>query len=205
MRRRRNERRLSLLKAAAALTIPQRYLQAIESGDFQRIPLGYRRLYLRDYARWLGIDEKHALALFRRDYPGAKAASRSFLPPRKNCLIRRLFTNWQFVSITAFILLIIGYLGLEYYLFQRPPDLTLLPLPKKVHSPFIMVKGQAHRAITLKLNNRLLLLDEDGNFKRKVILMKGENWLYFEAVSPSGKKMVLKKEIVFQPQVDTIK
>ena len=199
LQRRRRERRLSLFKAAAALAIPRRYLQAIEAGNFQFIPPGYRQLYLRDYAHWLGIDEKHALALFRRDYSSVKDADHPSRAFPKNRWVHKLLANWQLVTIMAFTLLIAGYLGLEYYLFQRPPGLSLQPLPAEVHKPFVVIQGQARRAVTLKLNDKLLLLDEDGNFKKKMMLIKGENWFYLKAVSPSGSETELKKKIVFRP------
>ncbi len=195
---RRRRRHLGLRRAAAALAIPERYLRAIEAGEFQKIPAGYRQLYIRDYARWLGLNEDNALALFRRDFRGG-AFNHSFLKDRFLSSWGRLLANWQALFLIGFISLLAAYLGFEYYRFQRPPAISLGRLPAVTANQTLVVRGSVSRAIVLRLNDQPLFLDKDGHFQKKVILTKGDNWLYLEAVSPAGKKVEMKRKVVFRP------
>jgi cytoskeleton protein RodZ len=48
---------LELTAVEAATMIPVRYLDALENEEFERLPAGpYRRSFLREYARYLGLD-----------------------------------------------------------------------------------------------------------------------------------------------------
>ncbi len=198
LRQRRRQRHLGLGRAAAELAIPEHYLRALENGDFQKIPAGYRRLYLRDYARLLGLNEEHALALYRRDFRGSKTV-RPLLREQFFSSWEKLLANWQQLFLIAFIFLLAAYLGFEYYRFQRPPSLVLRPLPQVSHQPTVMVEGTARRAAIVRLNGQPLILDENGHFQKKAVLLKGDNWLDLEAISPAGKKVELKKKVVFRP------
>ncbi len=194
----RRRRHLGLNRAAESLAIPEHYLRAIESGDFQKIPAGYRQLYIRDYARWLGLNGDHALALFRRDFRGGKT-ERFFLKEHFFSSWSKLLANWQALFLVGFVLLLVIYLGFEYYRFQRPPAVNLNYLPAITSNQTLIIKGRAYRTVVLRFNGQPLLLDEKGHFQKKVMLVKGDNWLSIEAVSPAGKKIRLRKKIVFRP------
>jgi cytoskeletal protein RodZ len=59
-------RGLSLDEIARATHITMRYLQAIERGDFDKLPGGiYTRSYIRQYARAAGCDEAMLLDRYR--------------------------------------------------------------------------------------------------------------------------------------------
>ena len=56
LRQVREQRKISLERAAEASRIRLRVLAAIESGDTETIPTVYLRGYVRNYARFLGVD-----------------------------------------------------------------------------------------------------------------------------------------------------
>jgi cytoskeleton protein RodZ len=72
----RRERGISLHQIAAATKISVRSLQAIEEGDFRKLPGGiYNTSYIRQYARAIDVDECELIALYKEST--AIAADRS--------------------------------------------------------------------------------------------------------------------------------
>jgi cytoskeletal protein RodZ len=73
----RKNRGISLEQIAASTKIGVRSLQAIERGDFQKLPGGiYSTSYIRQYARAIDYDESALLALYHRE-SGAGTSSRT--------------------------------------------------------------------------------------------------------------------------------
>jgi len=84
----RKERGISLHQIATATKISVRSLQAIEEGDFRKLPGGiYNTSYIRQYARAVDVDECELVAVYEesRTPPAAKPEAREkslkrFLP-----------------------------------------------------------------------------------------------------------------------------
>src|SRR5678815_5701857 len=63
----REERGIPLREISDETRISIRYLEAIESGDFKRLPGGiFNRSFVRAYARCIGYDEKEAIEGYAR-------------------------------------------------------------------------------------------------------------------------------------------
>ena len=64
----RKNRGISLEQIAQSTKIGVRSLEAIERGDFQKLPGGiYSTSYIRQYARAIDYDERALLELYRRE------------------------------------------------------------------------------------------------------------------------------------------
>jgi cytoskeletal protein RodZ len=64
----RRNRGISLEQIAASTKIGVRSLQAIERGDFRKLPGGiYNTSYIRQYARAIDYDESAILAVYHRE------------------------------------------------------------------------------------------------------------------------------------------
>lgn len=80
----RQQRGISLETIAAATKLSVRHLEAIESGEFGRLPGGiYNTSYIKQYARAIDFDEADLLAYYR-DFcnPAASANETRRTPPR---------------------------------------------------------------------------------------------------------------------------
>ena len=61
----RQKKGISLEKIAQATKLSVRHLEAIEAGEFKRLPGGiYNTSYIRQYARAIGFDEADLLAYY---------------------------------------------------------------------------------------------------------------------------------------------
>jgi cytoskeleton protein RodZ len=82
--RAREARGLTLEDAERDTRISRRYLQALETEQFEAIPAPvYARGFLRSYSQYLGLDPQEALALFPRDeeHVAAQAAAQAQARP----------------------------------------------------------------------------------------------------------------------------
>jgi cytoskeletal protein RodZ len=65
LKRKREERGVELTQIAEATRISVRFLRAIEENDFKSLPGGlFTRSFIRAYARYVGMDENAAVALY---------------------------------------------------------------------------------------------------------------------------------------------
>jgi cytoskeleton protein RodZ len=84
----RKEKGISLNQIATATKISIRSLQAIEEGDFRKLPGGiYNTSYIRQYARAIDVDERELIAFYEESIAGAsnrpessKGSMNRFLP-----------------------------------------------------------------------------------------------------------------------------
>ena len=71
----RRNRGITLEQIAESTKISIRSLQAIEQGDFRKLPGGiYNTSYIRQYARAIDYDESAILALYHREMAPREAA-----------------------------------------------------------------------------------------------------------------------------------
>jgi len=79
----RKNRGISLEQIAASTKIGVRLLEAIEQGDFRKLPGGiYNTSYLRQYARAIDYDEAELLAAYNQCVGPPEAAVRPDRPKR---------------------------------------------------------------------------------------------------------------------------
>ena len=65
LKRRREEKKISLQEMSDATRIGIRFLQAIEADDYSALPGGiYSRSFIKAYARFVKMDEEEALGRF---------------------------------------------------------------------------------------------------------------------------------------------
>src|SRR5512143_2651764 len=71
LRRRREERGVSLAEIAEATRIGTRFLKAIETDNFSILPGGiFTRSFIRAYAKHVGLNEDNAIALYLQQVSG---------------------------------------------------------------------------------------------------------------------------------------
>src|ERR1700682_888206 len=82
--------------------VREKFLQAIESGDYQSLPgTVYTKGFLRNYAGYLSLDAEEMLALYTGERGGSEPA-RSFAPMRP--LVKRSFIFTPTVLVPVLVL-----------------------------------------------------------------------------------------------------
>jgi hypothetical protein len=190
----RENRHLTLGEVAAALSINERYLKAIEADDQAALPPGvYTRQFRKSYAAYLGITDaawaradKEAIDdPFSRRVP----AARYFLAIPK--LVRNLI-------IAAGIAIFIGYLGYYASTVTAPPLITLSEpvADQTVETDTIAVRGATDPEAEVRINNELILSTPDGSFSTIVNLRPGINTITITVKRRFGRSATAVRKIL---------
>lgn len=174
------------------IKVPVKYLEAIENEQINCFPQEpYCSLIIKDYADYLGLNGTDVLAIFRRDFEQKRksksTAKTSFAFTPKFTFI---------VSVITVVLLFSTYLISEYYKFHQPPKLKInWPLETTLSSSTFDVTGTTDAESTIRINDDLILVNNDGTFEKKIPLSSGDNKIIIESTSPNGKKTIEEKII----------
>lgn len=182
----RKEKDLTLDQIVDKIKVPLSFLRALEDEDYQQLPEGlYPSLYVRKYANFLELDEEKMLAFFRRDYikkeESKKLSLSSFAWGQK----------WvKYVGVGFIISIFLMYLGYQYWTYVRPPGvkINLVNSPEQGN----VLKGKTNPQATLKINEEVVLLNDDGTFTYPV--SQGRKEFQIEVISPSGRSRQFKKQ-----------
>lgn len=198
LRSQREQLGVTLEQATEDTRIRAKFLQAIESGDYQSLPgTVYTKGFLRNYAGYLNLDPEEMLALYTGERGGTEPA-RSFAPMRP--LVKRSFiftpTVLAPVFVLAGILLFVGYVYYQFTNFAVAPHVDITDPPGDAVSQIAeyTVKGKTNPdgRITVRVSPGLDTINDvrparDGTFSAVVPLKPGPNHVEVQVLDPSGK------------------
>lgn len=167
--------------------IPLKFLKAFEQellSDFPDEP--YCSLMLREYASYLGLKPDDIISIFRRDYANKTNQNSESKP--------FVTFNPQFTytaSIVVLIAIFATYLISEYVKFNRPPNLVV-NWPES-YSKIVEVTGTTDVESTIKVNQDLVVVDQNGSFIKKLELATSEAKITVVSTSPAGKTTTQEK------------
>ena len=127
LREAREAQGISIAQAAAETRILQRYLAALENGDYQHLPGDiYARGFVRNYASYLGLPQDEMVEIYRRER-GTSEPIR-VMPVTSAPRIRGVFIP-SFFGVFFVVLTLIGLTYLLLSATNRIGDSALMPLP----------------------------------------------------------------------------
>jgi cytoskeletal protein RodZ len=212
LRLKREQMGVTLPQAAEDTRIREKFLQAIESGDYQSLPgTVYTKGFLRNYAGYLSLDAEEMLALYTGERGGSEPA-RTFAPMRP--LVKRSFiftpTVLVPVAVLAGVVLFLGYIYYQFTNFAVAPrvDITDPPGDAVSQSAEYTVKGKTNPdgRITVRVSPGLETINDvhparDGTFTVTVPLKPGPNHIEVQVLDPAGKLAQASRTIQLNPAV----
>jgi cytoskeleton protein RodZ len=125
---------LARADVAQRLHMSASQVEAIESGDYARLPRGpFLRGFTRNYARLLGLDAEALVSLLAEDAPREKAPI--IVVPSQNIrfdpLGHRLSSPYVKAAGIAAALLVLGFAAMYWWLFIRPQAPATTTVVKK--------------------------------------------------------------------------
>lgn len=187
------EQDISLAEAQEATKIQSKYLEILESGDWEKLPGDiYAKAWIRLYADFLGLEVSGLLT----DYKIEKSMS-SKLVRINQPIKRRDFSRYNILkprilklsAIAILVLALLGYLGWELNNIIRPPSIFIAEPGNnfKTSDNSVVIKGHTEPEVTLTINHELVLLDGEGNFSETINLVIGLNNLEINAKKKHSK------------------
>lgn len=194
----------SLEQVEAATKIRAKFLEAIESDDYSKLPsLAYAKGFVKNYSTYLGLDSDTVLAFFRRQ---TSEIPRSTLLPKG--MTEPLNKPWFYLTPGRFLGVVIAtlatlflfYFGVQYRQLNQSPRLTI-ESPKDqtmTTDKRVDVLGQTDPDATVSVNGFSVVVRSDGKFFSQVTLEPGVNTLTVVATSRFGKATTLTRTVGLQ-------
>jgi cytoskeletal protein RodZ len=196
------QKKLTIDEIAKATRIKPVFLQAIERGEYDKLPSpAYAIGFVRNYADYLGLPKAEITALFRREFDEKKAYKvlPDSLVKTKEFPIKRLQIQQSIFVIIFFLVLLAGYLLFQYRFAYLAPALTIDSIKQSVNSQEVTISGITDSNATVTINNEPAIVGNTGKFLKKIILFPGKTAVTISAKNRMGKETVLRREIEVKP------
>ena len=135
LRQAREDLKLSSLDVARELNITQSFVEAIESGNLERLPnLAYVRGYCASYALYVGVDKSRVLDIFDNkpsspSIPATKAQRKKVYVNKDEKLKQFLALNSAKILTVLIVVTVVGLGGVIWYLWSSDAALPSASLP----------------------------------------------------------------------------
>ncbi len=181
------DQKLSIKDIVKGTKIPEEYIRAIETDKFEDLPDGvYAQLYVKKYAEFLNLAPEKVAAIFRRDYQEEDNSSRF---PFQNF---NFFSKWQgYIFGGILVVVFVGYLVYQYLNFVRPPGIKINRV--ELTSQGWVVEGKTSSQATLKIDDQIVNIDENGKFSYTA--NRDDNELEMVVQSPAGQTREVTKTL----------
>lgn len=190
------KKKYSLNRVEEITKIKKQFIDLIEKQRWSSLPpfptvFGF----VSSLSTSLGIDEKMAVAVLRRDYPPKKLS----INPKPDMASK---FSWNpkltfAIGIATVLILIFGYLGFIYTKFISSPDLKI-ESPKEgqiVSGREVLVFGSTGSDAKIEVNNQPVLVDENGKFSVNIEVTAETKEIVVRAISRSGKTTEIKRTV----------
>jgi cytoskeletal protein RodZ len=206
LKARRQALRLSLAQVEVDTKIRGKFLTALESGDYSKLPNDiYSRGFVQHYASHLGLNGTEVAAAYARERGGVAAGGMK--RPRLERPKRLVFTG-QIVAVLAGLVVVgavFGYLLWQFSALAGAPRLVVTNPDADVSltGGVIEVSGHTTPGADVNVNDSPVLTDTDGNFSEKVALQDGVNAIRVTSRSKLGKASTVTRNVLAKlPKAD---
>jgi transcriptional regulator with XRE-family HTH domain len=200
LRARREKKNITLEQAAADTRIREKFLKALEDGDYQSLPGAvYTKGFLRNYAEYLDLETDELIPLYQHERGQPEPSQTKTFKPYRPVVHRGLiFRPVVFVPVIllAGVGLFVGYL---YYQFTTFATLPRLEVTDPASDEFASSGDLVVRGITVpdgRITVRVypgpdtfgdIRPGRDGSFVTSVALKPGANHIEVEVLDAAGK------------------
>lgn len=193
----REKKKLSLVDVEKRIKVRVQFITALEADKWDVFT---SRIYitgvLKNYSRFLGLDEKKILAFFRREYERneeikfKEKVSNSYLSSDSKKTIIASF-------VFAFVLLV-GYFSYQMFQYLRPPKVYIISPASSTFKRLqtIKVVGKTEKEAVVTIMGERIYQNKEGVFEYIMPLKQKENKLSIDVVGANGKKTVLERKFI---------
>ncbi len=195
----RSERRLSLNEISKNTGIQAKYIEKLEEGDFDSLPADvYVKGLLRNYADYLGINEKVFLKAFEKERAIHKNIKEKDNPVQNKNFIKPLkissFSLTPKKIITA--LVVIVFFAVFFFIYKEVGSFASTPRlvvtspqhDSQIDGNSVLVEGITEKNAELFINDQPILVNDEGRFHENVMLQPGNNVINILAINQFEKK-----------------
>ncbi len=169
-------------------------LKALEANAWEEFSSRtYAQGIIKQYGKFLGLDEEKLAAYFRREYSQhenmrfkEKAPAHTFVSHKRRA-----------IGLAVFMIvgLFVAFFGYQTYLYLKPPVIVITSPTETVFKrrDKILLTGTAPAETLIRINGRDVYLDEKNRFEADIPLTKARNVVTIEATGANGRKTTITK------------
>lgn len=191
----------SLEEVEKAIKIRKEILIALEADDYQKLPPPtFVQGFIKNYAKFLGLDKEKLLAIFRREFPENRKKPYimdAFANPVTETKLKITPGRVLGLAVGLVVLSFFVYLWLQFHQFIGPPTLILnSPVDQQTtDNAAIFVEGKTDPEMKILINGQNIAVDGSGAFKEEVTLSSEVNKISVQAISKFGQKQTLDRTV----------
>ena len=204
LRSARQDKNLKLENIAKYLKIDYKYLEALEKGNLEKLPVGaYGKNFLREYANFLNLDYKQLTRIFEKERAiiDSKVKEKNYFskPILKQKLILSIPKLFKNILISAGFIICFFYIGSAVKQIFVPP-LLILESPQdnlSTREAVINISGSTEKHTQIIINGETIL-SNNGVFNESVHLKKGVNIIKITAKKKYGNKTIIERQVILE-------
>jgi transcriptional regulator with XRE-family HTH domain len=191
LNKKRQEAGLSLNQLSRRTSIAERYLVAIESEEWLKLPGEvYAKIFLRRYAFEVGLDPIRVEKKYEQNKVSFASSSihslQKTLPLSSShfIILPKFIRNFLIVFL---LILLVSYIGWQAKAYFTPPQLSIYyPTDNLIiDTPTIILSGETDPEVTIMINDVLVPVNK-GLFEEELDLQPGVNILKVTATKKNG-------------------
>jgi cytoskeletal protein RodZ len=196
----REDRGLDLISVSKLTRIPQKYLTAIETGNYSLLPMAkaHRIAYIREIAKIFQLPAEECLEQFENEFGLAGA---DLEHPRRGIKLFPFSSISIFIrNFAAFAMVFVfaGYLMWQVRGILQPPHLAVFSPDEGfiVATAHTTIEGETEKESRLTVNGADVMVNEQGKFSAQIDLGPGVNTIQISATKKHGKTTTITRHIV---------
>lgn len=202
---RRAELGLSLATVSHEVKLPEKYLNLVEKGDWDKLPGGnYARYFIKTYAQFLGINpDDLKLKMPSQNSDGFKLFNQADSLKQTTAEVHPYRLAMSLMVVGAMVV----YLLAAAWSALIPPRLNVMEPANDITTdqPVVVVKGSTQAGTQVTINGQVVQVTEQGDFAEDVPLRPGLNTVVTTAQKTYGRPVTITKLIKFNPaEINTV-
>jgi len=204
LKNKRQEKKITLAKLGELTKIQAYHLEALEAGQFEKLPpLVYRTGMFERLAKFLDIDKNEIIKMYDEENQAIEKPDYSL----NENVIKSRKSSYFFLTpkkITIFfgvllLILISAYLAYQFKFLIGPPNLAInLKGDIVINQQSIAINGKTDSGVYLTINGENVYVASDGSFSKEVQLASGANSIDIKAVNNFGKTTEIIRQVLRQ-------
>jgi len=199
----RKGKNIDLDKAAKDVKIDIKYLQALENGDYGKLPMGiYGKSFLREYCSYLRLNYRDLIKIYDEENDLSETVEKdNEVFSHKRAKIRYFLSLPKIArNIILVLIVLIGffYLGLKFKDIVAPPKILIdFPPENYITSESkIDIIGKTEIGARIFINDEEILGNETGDFIKNIDLKQGVNIIKIKANKRYGRDIEVVRQVL---------
>lgn len=183
------------------IKIRKEILIALEADNYQKLPPPtFVQGFIKNYAKFLGLDREKLLAIYRREFSSKKNKPHimdTFANPVKETKFNITPGRVLGLLVGVLVLSFFIYLWFQFHQFIGPPTLSLTSPTDQytTDNALVSVEGKTDPEMKVSINGQSIAVNKNGEFKEEITLSSEVNKISVTVVSKFGQKVTLDRVV----------